>query len=168
MLKTQMPKFCKRCGCETQHYAKWPYRCMPCRRREARDVRRLKRARNPEKLNAEMRAWRTQNPDRAREFAHAGFAKCRAKQLRQQCGCCTDAEIFWFYEIAPRSFEVDHVTPFMLGGRHCTRNLQVLSRQEHVEKTKRDNARIRAAKRNTRLLMAWKAPTRVLSSPSLS
>jgi 5-methylcytosine-specific restriction endonuclease McrA len=39
--------------------------------------------------------------------------------------------------------EVDHVIALALGGTHCVKNLQILSVEEHKEKTRRDRAEIR-------------------------
>jgi 5-methylcytosine-specific restriction endonuclease McrA len=46
--------------------------------------------------------------------------------------------------------EVDHKTPLNLGGRHCAKNLQALTYEEHKEKTRRDQTLIADARRKRR------------------
>lgn len=117
-----------------------------------RDRRRY--AANIERERARNHEYRKANPHKVRAKAN----KRRAMKLHQRCGCCSDSQIEWFYEISGPGFEVDHIVPLRLGGHHCMRNLQTFTVEEHKAKTRNDNARIAFSRRVNRLLQAWKAP----------
>lgn len=100
----------------------------------------------PEKQAARVHAWIRRNPERYRSLTRAAANRRRAA-LSVRCGCCTDADFVAFYHRCPRGHQVDHVLALALGGAHCIANLQYLTVAQHREKTRRDRALIRAARK---------------------
>ena len=89
--------------------------------------------------------WREANP----EALAAQSGRYRSKKINQSCACCTTKDFRAIYSQAKASgCEVDHVEPLALGGLHCRHNLQLLTPEEHKEKTRSDMARIADAKRS--------------------
>lgn len=90
---------------------------------------------NPDKRRATMRKWKSANPDKVRADRSARRGKVRG----QMCGCCTAADFTIVYEAARLTgTEVDHVVPLALGGLHCTMNMQLLTPEAHLEKSRKD------------------------------
>jgi hypothetical protein len=95
------------------------------------------------RLRARARAWRRANPARACAY----IAIHRTRKRGQDCLHCTVEDIEAIYRQAiALGHQVDHIVPVALGGATCARNLQVLSPQQHREKTKRDLAAIAASR----------------------
>ena len=64
-------------------------------------------------------------------------------KLNQTCSCCAKEDFDRIYrEAQEKGYEVDHIEPLGLGGLHCLSNLQILSVEDHKEKTKKDIAKI--------------------------
>lgn len=98
--------------------------------------------------------WIKKDPERARVLAverstryakrypekHAAVeANRRARKFSGRCSCCSNAEIIEVYKQARLiDGEVDHTIPLALGGLHCIKNLKILTKLEHKEKTKND------------------------------
>jgi 5-methylcytosine-specific restriction endonuclease McrA len=61
----------------------------------------------------------------------------RAERIRlQRCECCTTLELRHFYKAAHSwGMQVDHAVALANGGKHCRKNLQVLSVADHKRKT---------------------------------
>jgi 5-methylcytosine-specific restriction endonuclease McrA len=103
------------------------------------------------------RAWRLEHPESDQRYYEDNRAKyienARKRQRRmradQRCNCC-DAESFAKIYVAARFIdaEVDHVKPLALGGLHCCKNLQVLTKVEHRKKTIDDNRAIALHRRD--------------------
>jgi hypothetical protein len=127
------------------------------------------RAANLEKLRENSAAWYAANKEKARELIRqwnknnpgarrAHEAKRRAMKLDQRCTCCTDAEIQKLYDIATlcgAGAHVDHIVQLALGGPHCAKNLEALTAEAHIEKSKRDAALRAESRRRNRLLYNW-------------
>lgn len=126
------------------------------------ESQRVRRASNPAKHIAEVRAWQIANPDKRRatrtRWKKANPSKVasdssarRAKIRNQMCDCCTAADFAIVYQAARLiGAEVDHVVPIALGGLHCTMNLQILPPEAHRAKSRDDISRsqtLRHAKR---------------------
>ena len=120
------------------------------------------RAANKDKISARCAVWRAKNSERVR----GRLAKRRALELMQRCVCCEDNAFLVYFdtnwlcskEAGLDALHVDHIVQLALGGKHCTRNLQILSEAQHKVKTAAD-ARQRADFRTrARLLKAWVAP----------
>jgi hypothetical protein len=132
--------------------------CTECHKRASIDYN----ARNADRARETTAAWQKANPDRLRAAneRHSKTQKRRdslrnfqrrhpqrinaknrlryARKLSQICECCTPDTIRAVYERCPRGHEVDHRIPLAIGGLHCVKNLQILSRAEHRAKTNRD------------------------------
>lgn len=114
------------------------------------DSQRVRRAVDPAKHIAEVRAWQIANPDKRRtthrkwkaanpDKVRADRSARRGKVRGQMCGCCTAADFAIVYEAARLTgTEVDHVIPIALGGLHCTMNMQLLTPEAHLEKSRKD------------------------------
>ncbi len=114
------------------------------------DSQRARRAADPAKHVAEVRAWQIANPDKRRathrkwkaanpDKVRADRSARRGKVHGQMCGCCTAADFAIVYEAARLTgTEVDHVVPLALGGLHCTMNMQLLTPEAHLEKSRKD------------------------------
>jgi hypothetical protein len=109
-----------------------------------------------EEANARQRAWRATNPQKYHEQARRLYAKsavrragvklsvARRRSPGLKCHCCTSAQFKVVYKAAELiGGEVDHVLALALGGLHCVKNLQILSVEQHKEKTKQDLAECR-------------------------
>ena len=84
----------------------------------------------PEAKRRGRKRYRAAHPEVMRE------ARRRAKAKVGRCSCCTVKEILAVYRRAIETgCEVDHIVPFSQGGTHCVKNLQVLTKAEHVVKT---------------------------------
>jgi 5-methylcytosine-specific restriction endonuclease McrA len=123
---------------------------------------------NPEKRAAHVRidnakraeikqAWRLANPEcdqryyeknRDKYIANAQ-ARYRRVHVDQRCTCC-EVEMFAKVFAIAKSMaaEVDHIKPLALGGLHCCKNLQVLTKAEHRKKTIDDMRAIRRCRRD--------------------
>jgi len=112
------------------------------------------RAANREQVQNRSQEWRIANPG----AASAIVSKRRAFKLAQRCTCCTDADIKKIYDIAAlcgSGSHVDHKIQLSLGGRHCIKNLEAMTVDAHIEKSKLDaSARADVRRRNT-LLRNW-------------
>jgi len=104
---------------------------------------RLARVANRDLFNERNRAWKRANRDKV----YAAINARRAWKRGQRCTCCTYTTIQRIY-LAARVLraEVDHKKPLSIGGKHCRKNLQILSPAAHRLKTARDNKRIQAFK----------------------
>lgn len=127
----------------TEYYAKRRAadKCRYARDR-AKILARNKRyqQRNPDKVAAWQRAARP----RRRGKLNALAANYRSAKLRLTCACCTAADFSALYVTAKRyGKHVDHVLALRLGGRHCIKNLQLLTPTAHRKKTVRDMVLIR-------------------------
>ena len=73
-----------------------------------------------------------------RKTAHRVFN--RAKHDGLLCDCCDFQDFFPIYAEATLrgGHEVDHRKPRHQGGLHCLKNLQILTKEAHKEKTKRE------------------------------
>jgi 5-methylcytosine-specific restriction endonuclease McrA len=110
-------------------------------------------AKDPDRVLVRHVKFAKENPAKIRAYA-AGY---RALKLAQRCDCCTDARLGEIYGFALRNLaEVDHRVPLRLGGHHCLRNLQTLSVEVHLEKTKRDLRSIAESRRRSKLLRNWR------------
>lgn len=129
--------------------------------REAASARARKwRTANREKDRARKAAWYAANRERERqrqaewraenaERRNANEQRRRARKLNALCGCCTTSDFQSIYDLAHLAgFEVDHIEPLALGGKHCRHNLQLLTPDDHRAKTSSDLRRIAAAKRS--------------------
>ena len=108
--------------------------------------------------------WKKQNPERAKEIrrksnaAHKSAkrkldAKRRAKGRDQICTCCSNVLFDFIYSLArPGIDQVDHIRPLAVGGRHCSKNLQILTIEEHKLKTQKDMAEIAAVRKAAKVL----------------
>lgn len=150
--------------------------CVPCvaAHRAAHKLRQQRPIAAPRSLayskrESEQRRYHA-NIERERERARQQYnankgasrarsAKRRAMKLAQRCICCTDAEIRQHHDIAALcgpGAHVDHITPLVLGGHDCARNLKAMTAEDHIEKTRRDFALIAESRRRNRLLHGWR------------
>ena len=74
-------------------------------------------------------------------------ARRRARKILARCKCCTQADIHALYARCPSGHEVDHEIPLAIGGKHCLRNMRILTAAEHNAKTANDNRNIAALRR---------------------
>jgi hypothetical protein len=119
-----------------------------------RERRAADRATHPEKFRERDRQWTKDNPG----YRRAQSAKRRAMKISQRCTCCTDAEIQKVYDIAALcgpGAHVDHKIQLALGGHHCAKNLEAMTAEEHIEKSKLDAAARADSGRRNRLLHNW-------------
>lgn len=77
----------------------------------------------------------------------------RANLLRQRCDCCDRTVL---REIYRSQGEIDHKVPLALGGHHCAKNLQVLTRDQHVAKTAIDRRRMADVRLRNILMAGWR------------
>lgn len=140
-------------------------------RRDYHKHREKRRAKNDEyrairrdEINAAARAARATDPERFKgyytkvppERIRFYSSRRRAIRLMQACVCCTAAQIEELHSCAALvGGEVDHRIPLVLGGHDCMKNLQVLTLEDHREKTKSDLRYIAYAKRRSKLLLQW-------------
>jgi hypothetical protein len=120
--------------------------CVDCRRaldraRYARDKAKRKAlanatyAKDPERAKARSRVYKRAHPEYGRE----DNAKRRAALRAARCECCTRKDLRRVYLVAELvCYEVDHVIALANGGKHCCKNLQLLSPEAHREKTKHE------------------------------
>lgn len=117
----------------------------------------------PRKLAAAERAaadrekakrWHDKNKHRAREKV----ARRKAGLRSLACKCCTHEERAQWYQIArQQGLTVDHIVPMAMGGMHCCRNFQFLSKAENSSKGARWDARCdRIAAYNTQQIRRLK------------
>lgn len=112
------------------------------------------RAENNARLNKYVRARRADPAQKAKELSRrreqprAQATRARKARIKGLlCDCCTRKDLTLFYALAKAlGCEVDHRTPLALNGRHCLKNIQALSREEHKAKTKLDVKAIAAAR----------------------
>jgi 5-methylcytosine-specific restriction endonuclease McrA len=98
---------------------------------------------NPEKRKVVMRRWKKVNPAKVK----ADRASRRARVRKQKCQCCKFQAFVDLYATATLfDYEVDHIIPLALGGAHCLKNLQLLTPEEHLAKSKVDIATIATAR----------------------
>lgn len=144
-------------------------KCVACVRAR---LRRYYEA-NPEKFAGQRTKWRAENPERdkflQRRWRKANpysrtvsEARRRAAKLAAQCDCCPP-ELFRFaYAVAQSGgYEVDHRLPLAMGGKHCVSNLQLLTPEMHLAKTRTDLKAIAAFRRDWLSAEAspeWEAP----------
>lgn len=84
---------------------------------------------------AKFAAYRAKNP--GQNAARVNFDK--ARKLGLLCSCCKVEDFFPIYAQANAlGHEVDHRIPKERGGPHCLKNLQILTKATHKEKTKRE------------------------------
>jgi 5-methylcytosine-specific restriction endonuclease McrA len=110
---------------------------------------------NPHAKRKRTSAWRLANPERARAYKKRSdlLRGGRMKSAAQVCRCCSAKDFEFVYSLArPGTDEVDHIKPLALGGMHCTKNMQILTVEEHRKKTRQDIAQIAAVKRAERWL----------------
>lgn len=109
------------------------------------DAKRKWRAENGDQLRAAIRAARADNPGKA----GADRARYRANQFSALCSCCPRESFEPLYASAVAAgCHVDHIRPLSVGGKHCLRNLQILSPADHKAKSARDLIAIAAHKRD--------------------
>lgn len=130
-LKTFLGLPCHQCA-NRERYVANTHGCTACTRIKTR----RQQHENPEKEKARQRArkkvWRRDNPDKA--AAHR--VRHRARRQAQLCSCCQPKEFIAAYrEARLRGCEVDHRLPLWLGGKHCIKNLHILTPEEHQAKT---------------------------------
>ena len=71
------------------------------------------------------------------ECRYNGYEWCEACAAR--CRCCSAKDIRIVYAAAALvGYEVDHIVALANGGKHCCKNLQLLTLAAHKEKTKQD------------------------------
>ena len=154
----------------TLRYAHKPNPCVVCLKTavaayQAKNSKKLNaankkwRRKNSDRKRASTYAWRAAHPDKVREMSARWRAKSlprrmannalrRARKRQQACTCCKPSEIVALYVAARLTgCEVDHVLALALGGRHCLKNLQILTKEAHKEKTKRDRLLIAQVRR---------------------
>ena len=120
--------------------------CIQCRRdwdkkRYARDgekrklLARQQYYKNPQAAKARSRAYKAEHP----EYANEDNARRRASMRAARCRCCSAKDIRIVYAAAALvGYEVDHIVALANGGKHCCKNLQLLTLAAHKEKTKQD------------------------------
>jgi ferric-dicitrate binding protein FerR (iron transport regulator) len=113
------------------------------------------RKKKPKEALARQQRWRDSNKEHVRALRRASKKRCRVKETANQnarrarqksavCSCCSREAFNRVYGIAMLvGHEVDHIQPLARGGLHCVKNLQIISREQHKEKTARDRAEIR-------------------------
>jgi hypothetical protein len=93
------------------------------------------RIKDPDKYRLRSNAWWRAN----RETKYAAVNARRALKRGQRCECCSAAALRAIYKAAALlRAEVDHRKPLAIGGKHCCKNLQILSPAAHRAKTARD------------------------------
>ena len=93
--------------------------------------------RNQKRRRAER--WGTDIDYRAYLLAQSSVT--RAKSLKSLCACCSFEQFVAIYRAAViNNAEVDHIIAYCNGGKHCCKNLQILSIEGHKEKTRKDFA----------------------------
>jgi 5-methylcytosine-specific restriction endonuclease McrA len=103
------------------------------------------RGKNLDRVKAARRAWARENPTQARGLKNHSLMLQRARLRGNLCACCQPQQLLIVYKIAAlMGAEVDHVVPIAAGGLHCRKNLQLLSTEDHREKTKTDQRLIRS------------------------
>lgn len=101
---------------------------------------------DPESARAALRLRENTPAGRAR--GRRDEARRKARKLAQLCTCCAAHEFFAMYTQAQASgMEVDHRKALALGGLHCTKNLQLITPEDHLEKTRRDLSEIAGSRR---------------------
>lgn len=117
----------------------------------------VKRAANPKKYSDIVRRCKRNNPGIYRAIEAAR----EARKLMQRCTCCSNAQISEIFKQAALcdKAEVDHKVQLSLGGSHCVKNLQALTVEDHIEKTKQDCALRAESRQLNRLLLQWRSVT---------
>lgn len=124
--------------------------CVECSRENARrwkashsernkEITRVWREANADKLFEDKRRWRAENIVRAKNstsrfheqnptFRVESEARRRALKRSGLCLCCTRDEIRREYQkAANEGMTVDHIIPLIDGGPHCRHNMQILT-----------------------------------------
>lgn len=79
------------------------------------------------------RIYKNKNPHKIKE------ASARRRARKQNCAISEDRDALdAFYENCPEGYEVDHILPLSLGGKHCLSNLQYLTAKENRFKSSLD------------------------------
>jgi 5-methylcytosine-specific restriction endonuclease McrA len=112
-----------------------------------------KRAVDPKKYSEIVRRCKRKKPGLYRSIEAAR----KARKLMQRCVCCTDEQITEIFKQAALcdKAEVDHIVQLSLGGPHCVKNLQALTVEDHIEKTKADCALRAEFRQRNKLLLQW-------------
>jgi 5-methylcytosine-specific restriction endonuclease McrA len=125
---------------------------------EGREKRQLKLMQRDERLpyqigNVYIGSLRARN---------AAYSKLSRERLRgRACECCFGIDFQEIYQRAEmQGAHVDHIVALALGGKHCAKNLQILSIEQHLIKTAADMRAIALARRgrgigNRRLLKPY-------------
>lgn len=156
--------------CQREHQSKW----YAANRDKVLARTRKWREAHSERLRAIKQRWQATNSDKAREYNQKWYAanreeaierarkwaaanrekvnaqtqRRRARERDAECGCCTFQDFQRIYDLARLAgFEVDHIEPIALGGKHCRHNLQLLTPDDHRTKTNSDLRRIAEVKR---------------------
>jgi HNH endonuclease len=123
------------------------------RKHRAKRISTVKRwvARNKAHVRRWHRDYRRRNWRHIYERNKAMYiegASRRARNLaRTFCKCCSNKARIRIYALAQvQHKEVDHRKPLALGGKHCCKNLQLLTPSAHRKKTARDMRAIRRMK----------------------
>lgn len=127
-------------------------------RKLARENMARQRERNPEKFRERDRT-RYSGKSRTKQSTRAALQRRRELNKKKQvCACCGNTAFSEMYAFAAAvGGQVDHIVPVVMGGRHCLKNLQVLSVEDHARKTAKDFAEIAFARKRARLLASWPA-----------
>jgi 5-methylcytosine-specific restriction endonuclease McrA len=81
--------------------------------------------------------------DRFKINAAAKFS--RERDRGRTCDCCVPKDFIAIYrEAGLIDAEVDHIVALALGGKHCVKNLQVLTLEQHRMKTNADMREVRS------------------------
>jgi 5-methylcytosine-specific restriction endonuclease McrA len=122
-------------------------------RKTALSQQAAKRAANPKKYSDIVRRCKRKKPELYRSIEAAR----EARKLMQRCVCCTDEQITEVFKQAALcdKAEVDHIVQLSLGGPHCIKNLQALTVEDHIEKTRADCALRAESRQRNKLLLQW-------------
>ena len=131
-----------------REYRQTPERKAAERARWANPARRAYVEALRETPQAKARAKTYEEMPHRREDRRARSRARLSTLYKQRCECCSSASIAAFYSDAKsRGLQIDHIVPLAIGGQHCLKNLQALTKSEHKLKTKQDMTKIREAKR---------------------
>lgn len=141
---------------------KYGYPCRWCRACARENVS-AARSKNIELFRARDRRRYLTDPSRRnmkkknRALYTAHQRSREISKIKQTCTCCSLSDFVGVYAWARTlGDDVDHRIPLILGGRHCVKNLQVLSKKEHKEKTSKDMACLSFVRKRQKLLNGWK------------
>ena len=129
--QTKRPIACLDCGSIVRCTNNRQNRCRDCSKAHNKRESATRRRRNLVRMKELQTLWRESH----RGSHNSKAARYRARKKQQLCTCCTAIDFKRIYDFAHMAgMHVDHMVPLIQGGRHCQRNLQLLTPEQNLKK----------------------------------